>query len=156
MSPVSAGVVAQVRAALQPRARLATALGFLLGGFVPLATYVVAHQELDVQAPLYAQRAAVLVLGGLLFSATTVYQWSRVAFGAWAKALGFVVLLEGVMVTSSTPWLALTALAYLIAINGVATGCRLSRGAATEAPEAAQRRPGALVALDAKRRQRGA
>jgi len=41
------------------------------------------------------------------------------------KSVGFVVLVEGVMVTSTTHWLALTALGYLIGINGIATACAL-------------------------------
>ena len=122
------GVVEQVRGALRPRARLATALGFLLGGFVPVAVYVIAHHELDWSAPLYLQRGTLLVLGGLLFSASTEFNWGRMAFHAGGKALGFVVLLEGVMVTSTTAWLAMAALVYLVGVNGVATGCNLSRG----------------------------
>jgi hypothetical protein len=67
-----------------------------------------------------------LALGGLLFSARTVYAWGRLAFQASGKALGFVVLMEGVMTMSHTPWLSPAALAYLVAINGIATGCTLS------------------------------
>ena len=119
------GVVAQVRLAFRPRARLATLLGCLLGGFVPLASYVVAHQEVDT-GTVHGFVSLLLVLGGLLFSAKTVFQWGRMAFQQGAKALGFVVLLEGVMVTSHTPWLALSALGYLVCINAVATGCTLS------------------------------
>lgn len=120
------GVVAQVRAAWRPGARLATALGFALGGFVPIATFVVAHDEIRVDQPLYAQLPTLLVLGGLLFSARTVFDWGRLTFRTTANALGFVVLVEGAMVTSRTPWLSLTALGYLVAINGIATACKLS------------------------------
>ena len=48
------------------------------------------------------------------------------AFRARVKSAGFVVLLEGVMVFAQTQWLALAALAYLAAINGLATGCNLA------------------------------
>jgi hypothetical protein len=120
------GVVEQVKQALKPKARLAACLGFLLGGFVPLASYVVAHFEVDTNAPLYSQLSTLLVLGGLVFSARTVYDWARLAFNASGKALGFVVLAEGVMCTSHTPWLAVSALVYLVCINGIATGCTLS------------------------------
>jgi hypothetical protein len=37
-----------------------------------------------------------------------------------------VLLVEGVMVLAHTRWLALTALVYLIPINGLATGCNLA------------------------------
>lgn len=121
------GVVEQVRLSLRRGSRLAFALGCLLGGFVPIATYVISHTELK-PGPLWLQPAAAFVAGGLLFSAVTMYRWGVLAFAQRAKALGFVVLLEGTMVTSHTHWLALAALCYLAAINGVATACNLARG----------------------------
>ncbi len=122
------GVVAQVRIACAPANRLATFVGALLGAVVPLATSMVAHYELDTVAP-WRDPLALLVLGGLLYSATTVYSWGRLAFGSWAKALGFTVLLEGVMVASGQAWLSIMALVYLCAINAIATGVTLARGA---------------------------
>lgn len=124
--PKPLGVVEQVTLALRPKARLATFMGFLLGGFVPLASYVVAHYEIDYAASLFSQVAVLLVFGGLVYSARTVYEWGKLAFQSPGKAVGFVVLAEGVMITSHTSWLALSALAYLIAINGIATGCNLA------------------------------
>jgi hypothetical protein len=120
--PHPIAVVAQVREAFRPRARLAALLGALLGGFVPLATYTLAHDEL---ASLLSVQA-VIVAGGLLFSARTVVAWARLAFASPAKAIGFTVLLEGVMTLAHTPWLALAALAYLIGINAIATGTTLA------------------------------
>lgn len=120
------GVVAQVRLALRPGSRLAFTLGVLLGGFVPIATFQISHTELNARE-LWLQPAAYFVAGGLLFSAVTMYRWGTLAFTQRAKALGFVVLLEGTMVTCHTRWLALAALAYLAAINGVATACNLAR-----------------------------
>jgi hypothetical protein len=126
-APRPLGVVDQVRAALRPQARLASLLGAPLGGFVPVASFVVARHELERGRALYGQLGAWLVLGGLLYSATTVYAWGREAFRSPVKATGFVVLLEGVLVGSRVEWLAFAALAYLVAINAVATGCTLSR-----------------------------
>jgi hypothetical protein len=122
------GVVQQVRLALKPRNRLAFGLGAALGSVVPVASYWLAHFEVDRAADLWPQLPAWLVLGGLVFSATTVYGWGRLAFGHGAKAAGFCVLVEGVLLASRTQWLAVVALAYLVAINAVATGCRLARG----------------------------
>lgn len=122
------GVVDQVVLACKPKNRLATAMGFALGGVVPVATYLVAHLELNSDAPLYSQIAAYLVLGGLVFSAKTVFAWAKAAFADAYKAAGFVVLLEGVMVLSHIPALPLILLAFLVSINGVATGCLLSLG----------------------------
>ena len=118
--------VTQVRQALQPGNRLATFLGFLLGGFVQLASYMVAHYEVTSGAPLWSQRAVYLVLGGLAYSARTVWQWGVIAFRSAFKSVGFVVLLEGVMVTSHIAWLGVLALVYAVAINGIATACNLA------------------------------
>jgi hypothetical protein len=125
-APSQMGVVDQMRFALRPRSRFGFALGLLLGGFVPVATYVLAHTELDASRPLYKQTSLLFVLGGLLFSAVTMYRWGCQAFHSKPKAIGFVLLLEGVMITCHTHSLALVALTYLAAINGVATACNLS------------------------------
>ncbi len=124
------GVVRQVRLACKRGNRLATLIGFLLGGFVPLACYWLAHYEAPA---LTAQggRVVALIGGGLLYSANTVYQWAKLAFTSAVKSLGFCVLVEGVMITSTTAWLSVAALCYLIVINGVATGVTLSIGRRT-------------------------
>lgn len=106
-------------------------VGAALGGLVPSAAYSLAHFGLDSSLPLSSQPITVAMIGGaLVFSAKTVYQWAETAFnGDWLKALGFVVLVEGVM-TFAPPqlfWLSCIALAYLVAINAVATGCALAR-----------------------------
>lgn len=119
------GVVDQVRVACSRRHRLATVFGCLIGAIVPFAIFCVAHSELKS----WTDPKALLVLGGLAYSARTVYQWGRLAFESGLKALGFTVLLEGIMVTSSQQWLAITVLVYLCAINAIATGVTLARGA---------------------------
>jgi len=116
-----------VRTAIMPENALATAMGAILGGFVPLATFTVAHQELG-GTEWYLQPKLALVLGGLLYSAKTVVHWGHLAFRDRTKALGFVILLEGVMIFSATAWLSYFALALLVAINAIATGVTLSRG----------------------------
>lgn len=121
------GVIDEIRLALRPRSRAAFVTGLLLGAVVPGMTFVEAHREIDWQRPLWGQPSVLFVLGGLLFSAFTLWHWGKQAFSSRVKATGFVVLLEGVMVTSHTPWLALLALGYLIAINGIATACNLAR-----------------------------
>ena len=115
------GVVRQVKLAFSRQNRLATALGTAFGAFVPVATYVEAHLEAPAH-PWYW----LLVAGGLLYSATTVWQWGRMAFGNAAKATGFVLLVEGVMTFSHELPLSLAALTLLAAINAVATGCKLT------------------------------
>lgn len=119
-APRTLGVGDQVRIALRPKNRLEALCGLVLGGFVPVATFVTAHGG-------WTWMTAVLVVGGLVFSAKTVFDWCSLAFGERAKALGFVLLIEGVMVASPVRWLSLAALALLVGINGTSTGCRLAR-----------------------------
>lgn len=120
----NAGVIEQVKLSL--RSPMAFTVGLVLGAFVPFATYSVSHAEIDLSRPLWRQPAAYFVLGGLMFSAATVYGWGQKAFLQRTKALGFVLLMEGTMITSHTKGLALAALAYLCAINGIATACNLA------------------------------
>lgn len=115
----SVGVVGQIRIAMSNPAALV--MGALLGGIVPVASYHLAHHESKGW-----DLALLLVLGGLVYSAKTVWAWGKLAFDCSWKATGFVLLIEGVMVTSKTPWLAVTALAYLVAINAIASGCSLA------------------------------
>ena len=114
------GVIDQVKmAARNPLAALA---GFILGGFVPVATFTVSH--LDKSINEYVMWA--LVIGGLIYSALTVFGWAKMAFVNGLKAFGFVILIEGVMTLSGVAPLAYAALAMLVLINGIATGATLS------------------------------
>lgn len=114
------GVVDQVRQALIPRNRFATACGFLLGGFVPSAVFTLVHYEVAAYPWLWA-----LVVGGLIYSALTVFKWGSVAFSSGPKAFGFVLLIEGTLTFAHTAWLSAGALGFLVAINGLATGINL-------------------------------
>lgn len=132
----NAGVVEQVRIACSRQHRLATFIGALIGAIVPFCTFMIAHNEMPEAD--WAWRfvlCVALVAGGLLYSARTVFQWGELALASRAKALGFTVLLEGVMTCSQQDWLSVTALVYLCAINAIATGVTLARG--TPAPRSA-------------------
>jgi hypothetical protein len=131
----SLGIVDQVRVALEPTYRLATCIGALLGAVVPVSTFAVLHGEVGDLAELDPRW--LVVIGGLLYSAITVFRWGRLAFGSAVKAVGFTVLLEGVMTLSDQPWLSGLALGYLCLINAIATGVTLARGATVVAEQAA-------------------
>ena len=114
-------IVEQVRSATREGHRLAMACGGVLGEFVPITTYILAHGEVAADP-----RKWTLVAGGLLFSATSVFEFGREAFRSILKAFGFVVLVEDVMIWSATEPLSLAALAILVAINAIATGTNLA------------------------------
>lgn len=113
-------IVSQVKTTFSRKHWIAAAFGTYLGIGVPIAIYHIAHSLTS-----WYDVRALLVLGGLLFSATTVYQWGRLAFGSWYKALGFVVLIEGTM-TFTHGWLSMGALCYLIVINVVGTSTTIA------------------------------
>jgi hypothetical protein len=144
------GIVDQVRIALSRRYLLATLIGALLGAIVPLATFAIVHTEIDPALSWYEQPEILIVAGGLIYSARTVYQWGRMAFASGAKALGFTMLIEGVMTLSSQPWLSGLALVYLCGINAIATGTTLARGAAADDADVTEPPPGPLLAPPAR------
>jgi hypothetical protein len=53
-----------------------------------------------------------------------VIEWGRAILRNLPKAVGFAVLVEGVMLASQTQWLSLAALALLVIIN--ATSCAVA------------------------------
>lgn len=132
-------IVEQIRIASLKKNRLALFCGSILGSFIPFATYFVAHLDTRV-SPLYW----VLVAGGLMFSAKTVYDWTRIAFQSGPKAFGFVVLVEGVMTFSTIAVLSYFALAVLAIINGVATGCNIALNQREYNRDVRQNKPVAL------------
>ena len=113
-------VIHQVRRAFSPGARLAGFIGLVIGGFIPVATWTVVHFEVSARRALW-----LLVAGGLLYSALTVFQWAQAAFGNRWKALGFCVLLEGILTFGQNRALSLAALTVLVFINAVSAACAL-------------------------------
>lgn len=119
------GVVQMVREAFARKNLLATVIGGVLGSFVPVATYVLAHYE--VLGDWWKAPKAVLVCGGLIYSARTMLKWAYMAFRDALKAVGFTLILEGVMTFSVIPSLALIALGLLVFVNATAAGVTLAR-----------------------------
>jgi hypothetical protein len=81
-------------------------------GFLPIASFVMAHYESKSNPLLW-----VLVAAALMFSAPTLADWANKWSGNKYKAWGFTILLEGVMVASHTEWLSFAGLIILVAIN---------------------------------------
>ncbi len=81
-------------------------------GFLPIASYAIAHHEANEKPLMWG-----LVAAALVFSAPTLATWAKKWTGSLYKAWGFTILLEGVMVASHIQALSITGLVLLIAIN---------------------------------------
>lgn len=84
----------------------------LAAGFLPVASFVIAHVEAPSNPWMWA-----LVIAGLTFSAPTLVDWATKWCKDRWKSWGFTVLLEGVMVFSTVQYLAVAGLLILVAIN---------------------------------------
>lgn len=129
---MNVSIIEQIRIAFKGSNRLAACVGTVFGAFIPLATFLVAHNQHPLNTDTvvtfysYVNIFTAIVLGGLTYSAITVYQWAMAVTKMKPKAVGFVVLIETVMVVSKEPYLAYAALALLVTINGIATGTVLA------------------------------
>lgn len=132
------GIVSQVKRAFSAKHRLAASIGLLAGGIVPVAIYDLCHVEgaAPTSDPITWIPWA-LALAGVVYSSHTVYSWAHLVHGHAVKAAAFAALLEGVMATSHTPWLRLTVLGYLVAINAISSACQLSLGRSADLAKAA-------------------
>lgn len=93
---------------------LATAIGCVIGAIVPLLVYRIAHYHVSDTPALW-----LIVAGGLLFSASSVYGWGLKLFGgAWYKAGGFTLLIE-LSTVFVQGWESYIALSVLMAVNAV-------------------------------------
>lgn len=115
----------------------AASFGSALGLFPPLCAYTIMHFVLNVKRwEDLLNPYAFVVLGAMMFSITTVYQWGRSAFDSRWKAVWLVITYEGAMVVVVDPmWLAALALVYLVSINAIATACIIARQSSEPVPE---------------------
>jgi len=94
--------------------RLATVVGAIVGAVVPVLVYRIAHHHAADTPALW-----LIVAGGLLFSASSVYSWGLRLFGGqWYKAGGFTILLE-LSTVFVDGWESKLALSILVLINAV-------------------------------------
>lgn len=84
----------------------------LSAAFLPIASYVIAHFEMKGNPYL-----VILVIAALAFSAPTLVHWATKWCGNVYKAIGYTVLLEGVMILSGIQVLSYCALGILSVIN---------------------------------------
>jgi hypothetical protein len=81
-------------------------------GFLPVASFVIAHIEAPGNPWMWA-----LVAAALAFSAPTLADWATKWCKDKWKAWGFTILLEGVMVFSTVQYLAVAGAIILVIIN---------------------------------------
>ena len=94
--------------------RLASLTGAIIGAVVPILVYRIAHHHAAATPALW-----LIVAGGLLFSASSVYSWGLRLFGGqWYKAGGFTILLE-LSTVFVRGWESKLALSVLILINSI-------------------------------------
>lgn len=122
---MNTGILEQLRAAR--RHPLLAIFGGMLGGFPPLAAYRTTHGDLQSAPDHLRYTLGVVVAACLLFSVRTVWGWGKAAFREQMKAACLVVAIEGMMVASPSPWLAVLALCFLIGINAIATACVIAQ-----------------------------
>jgi hypothetical protein len=111
------------------KAPWAFSLVALQAGSVPLSVFWFVHYEMISLTAVPVHEWTVLhyvTMGGLVFSATSVWGWGR-NFYTGLKAASWVVLLEGAMVFSATPWLRVLQLVLIISINMITAGCKSAR-----------------------------
>lgn len=78
-------IVEQVRRSMLKTNLLPTIIGNVLGGVVTVLNYGVIHYEVERNPMMW-----ILATGGLIYSATTVYDTARKAFKSPIKALSLL------------------------------------------------------------------
>lgn len=116
------GILEQTRSI--PEHPLAAAVGGVVGGWIPYVSIRYSH---ELGAFDWRDWHWVAVLGALVFSAITVFEWMSACFENTLKAVGFTVVTETVMICSHDPWLHWPALAILILINATNSAYLISR-----------------------------
>lgn len=129
--PPPAPVAAQPHVYFALGQRTRALLGFSVGAFVPLASYMVVHTEVATRPLMW-----FLVAGGLLYSSTSVYTWAVQMFHWRLRALGFVVLLESTLTFCGIRWLGLAGLAILMLLNALNAAVALQQSGAPQPPPA--------------------
>jgi hypothetical protein len=121
-------ITEQITRAFKKKNRLPFGIGAAMGSFVPIAIFCLTQYTMGVSHDIIAGVQEYpwlmgLIFGGCIFSAKSVFQWSRAAFAKdWVKAAGFVIILEGCMVLAPILTLKIIAGLFLILINAFASG----------------------------------
>lgn len=113
-------ILDQLEQATHKKNRLAFAFAAPLAGIIPFFSWWLIHFEVSQNPLLW-----LVAIGGLIYSAITVFSWGKTAFQSGIKSFGFVLLLEGILTFSVTLWVSIVSLGFLIVINAIATSTNL-------------------------------
>lgn len=125
---MTVSITEQIKRAFKKTNRLPFIIGALMGSYVPVAIFFLTQYTMGESHDIIAGCIEYpwlmgLIMGGCVFSAKSVFQWSRAAFAKdTVKACGFVILLEGCMVLAPILTLKIIAGMFLVLINAFATG----------------------------------
>jgi hypothetical protein len=119
-------IIGQIQDTFRAGEKLSATLGLVTGAFAPTGVFAITHGCLT-EAPLYVQPLAWIAGGGLVFSAMTVVTWANTMFRNPVKAVGWTLLIEGIMTFAPHQllWLSYGCLALLVFVNAVANACNL-------------------------------
>lgn len=95
-----------------------TLLASAAASFIPVGVFFTSHKAL--LGPISTTWPLVVIsLAGLIYSIPSVVTWAQSWTGSKAKAIGFTVMLEGLMVGSGEMWLSVISLLLLGGVNAM-------------------------------------
>lgn len=98
--------------------KLETLLASAAASFIPVGVFFTSHKALGMSLsqswPLW-----IISIAGLIYSIPSVVSWAQSWTGTRSKAIGFTVMLEGLMVLSGEMWLSVVALLLLGGVNAM-------------------------------------
>ena len=95
-----------------------TLLASAAASFIPVGVFFTSHKAMGTSLsqawPLW-----IISVAGLIYSIPSVVAWATSWTGSKAKAIGFTVMLEGLMVGSGEMWLSVVSLLLLGGVNAM-------------------------------------
>jgi len=95
-----------------------TVLASIAASFIPVGVFFTSHKALAGHIST-TWSLWIISLAGLAYSIPSVVTWAQSWTGSKAKAIGFTIMLEGLMVGSGEPWLSIISLILLGGVNAM-------------------------------------
>jgi len=93
-------------------------LASIAASFIPVGVFFTSHKALSGHIST-TWSLWIISLAGLAYSIPSVVTWAQSWTGSKAKAIGFTIMLEGLMVGSGEPWLSIISLILLGGVNAM-------------------------------------